>query len=142
MENKTRFFAGFHRNLFGSPPVSARDRLARKAREADRLCLTQLDALFGGVLPEWLRNYKAGGGANSRHATYTVLVTFWAFLSQVLDPDGCCRRAVTRVQMLCSELRLRNTENTEGQTQRIQRDGLIETKALALSGANRSNPPR
>ena len=107
MENKTRFFAGFHRNLFGSRPVTARERLARKAREADRLCLTQLDGLFGGILPDWLRNYKTGGGTNSRHSTYTVLVTFWAFLSQILDPDGCCRRAVTRVQTLCSALRLR-----------------------------------
>ena len=107
MENKTRFFAGFHRHLFGSRPVPAKERLARKAREADRLCLTQLGVLFGGVLPDWLRKYKTGAGANSRHATYTVLVTFWAFLSQVLDPDGCCRRAVTRVQTLCSTLGLR-----------------------------------
>lgn len=49
MENKTRYFQGFHRMLFGSRPVSPAQRLARKLREADRLCLSQLDVLFGGV---------------------------------------------------------------------------------------------
>jgi len=27
--------------------------------------------------------------------------TFWGFLSQVLEPAGSCRRAVTRIQTLC-----------------------------------------
>jgi hypothetical protein len=30
--------------------------------EADRLCLTQLDVLFGGVLPGFLRMYKSQSG--------------------------------------------------------------------------------
>ena len=106
MKNTTRFFAGFHRNLFGSRPVSQRCKLERKAREADALCLTQLDVLFGGVLPDFLRTYKTESGENSRRATFSVMVTFWAFLSQVLDRDGCCRRAVIRVQTLCSALGL------------------------------------
>lgn len=80
--------------------------MARKAREADALCLTQMHALFAGVLPPWLATFKAARGRNSRHCTYTTLVTFWAFLSQVLDADGSCRRAVTRVQTLCSALGL------------------------------------
>jgi len=45
---------------------------------------------------------------------YSTLVTFWAFLSQVLDPDGCCRRAVTRVQTLCSALKLRLPDEDTG----------------------------
>ena len=39
-------------------------------------------------------------------ASTRTLVTFWAFLSQTLDADGSCRRAVTRVQTLCSVLKL------------------------------------
>ncbi len=106
MDNKTCFFRAFQRQIFGSKPISRRERLARQVRAADSLCLSQLDGLFGKVLPLWLRSYKSGADPNSRHCIYTVLVTFWGFLSQVLDPDGSCRRAVTRIQTLCSALHL------------------------------------
>ena len=104
MAANTNFFPSFHRHLFGRPPVSERLLLQRKAREADQLCLTQLHTLFGAVLPPWLASYKATQGSNSRHRIYTPQVTFWAFLAQTLDADGSCRRAVTRVQTLCSAL--------------------------------------
>lgn len=106
MHGNTRFLPGFHHQLFGRKPVSHGTQMARKAREADALCLTQLHTLFEDVLPPWLATFKAARGTNSRHCIYTTLVTFWAFLSQVLDADGSCRRAVTRVQTLCSALGL------------------------------------
>jgi hypothetical protein len=106
MHGDTRFLPGFHHRLFGRKPVGSGTRLARKARQADALCLTQLHTLFEDVLPSWLATFKTARGANSRRCTYTTLVTFWAFLSQVLDPDGSCRRALTRVQTLCSALGL------------------------------------
>jgi len=106
MPATTRFFPGFHRQLYGRKPVGKRKELQRKAREADVLCLTQLHTLFEDVLPSWLATFKTMRGTNSRHSIYTPLVTFWAFLSQVLDADGSCRRAVTRVQTLCSALGL------------------------------------
>lgn len=106
MPATTRFFPGFHRQFFGRPPVGRRDQLRRAACAADALCLTQLHTLFEDVLPAWLATFKTSGGANSRRCIYTPLVTFWAFLSQVLDADGSCRRAVTRVQTLCSALGL------------------------------------
>jgi hypothetical protein len=106
MAERTQFFPSFHRQLFGRPPVSTRRLLERKAREANSLCLSQLHTLFEGALPSWLASYKSTQGANSRHRIYTPLVTFWAFLSQTLDADGSCRRAVTRVQTLCSALKL------------------------------------
>jgi hypothetical protein len=88
MKNTTRFFAGFHRNLFGSRPVSQRCKMERMARRADGLCLTQLDVLFGGILPGFLRTYKTESGVNSRRATFSVLVTFWAFLSHETGETG------------------------------------------------------
>lgn len=103
---RTPFFPSFHRCLFGRSPVGRKRLLERKAREADELCLTQLHTLFEGVLPSWLPSYKSAQGSNSRRRIYTPLVTFWAFLSQTLDADGSCRRAVTRVQTLCSALGL------------------------------------
>jgi hypothetical protein len=106
MHRTTKFLPGFHRRLFGRKPVSGGTQLARKARQADALCLSQLHTLFEDVLPAWLATFKTAHGSNSRHCIYTTLVSFWAFLSQVLDPDGSCRRAVTRVQTLCSALGL------------------------------------
>ena len=106
MPASTRCFPGFHHQLFGRKPVGRKEQLQRKARAADALCLTQLHTLFEGVLPSWLATFKTARGSNSRHCIYTTLVTFWAFLAQVLDPDGSCRRAVTRVQILCSALGL------------------------------------
>lgn len=66
------------------------------------------------MLPAWLSCYKAAQGANSRHRIYKQLVTFWAFLSQILDADGSCRRAVTRVQTLCSALGLELPDEDTG----------------------------
>jgi hypothetical protein len=106
MPASTRFFTGFHQQLCGRKPISGAQLLQRERHRADALCLTQLHTLFEDVLPDWLATFKAVRGANSSHCIYTLLVTFWAFLSQVLDPDGSCRRAVTRVQTLCSALGL------------------------------------
>jgi len=106
MPRSTRFFPGFHRQLCGRKPIGRREQLQRKVCEADALCLTQLHTLFEAVLPSWLATFKTADGANSRQRIYSTLVTFWAFLAQVLDADGSCRRAVTRVQTLCSALGL------------------------------------
>ena len=106
MPATTRCFPAFRHALFGRKPVCRSEQFRRKVKEADTLCLTQLHTLFEDVLPSWLATFKTARGTNSRHCIYTPLVTFWAFLSQVLDPDGSCRRAVTRVQTLCSALGL------------------------------------
>ena len=57
--------------------------------------------------------FKTSRGPNSRQY-YTTLVAFWAFLSQVLDDDGGCRRAVTRLQTLCCALKLRLPDEETG----------------------------
>jgi len=114
MAAHTKFFPAFHRHLFGRPPIGKARLLERKTLEADQLCLTQLHTLFAEVLPPWLSCYKAAEGANSRHRIYTPLVTFWVFLSQTLDADGSCRRAVTRVQTLCSALGLELPDEDTG----------------------------
>src|SRR5437773_162500 len=36
-------------------------------------------------------------GARWRDCVYTPLLTLWAFLGQVINPDGSCRAAVARV---------------------------------------------
>jgi len=114
MAAHTKFFPSFHLHLFGRPPLSGRQQVERKAREADHLCLTQLRTLFAEVLPPSLAGYKTSQGRNSRNRIYTPLVTFWAFLSQTLDADGSCRRAVTRVQTLCSALGMKLPDQDTG----------------------------
>ena len=100
MAASTPFFHGLRRSLFGRPPVSAAGVLRRATARADALCLRQLSTLLGGLLPDELLRFKSARGANSRQRFFTPVVTFWAFLGQVLDADGCCVRAVSRVQAL------------------------------------------
>lgn len=51
------------------------------------------DVLTAERLEQALREEKAAW----REATYTPVLTLWAFLSQVVHPDRCCRAAVARV---------------------------------------------
>ena len=37
-------------------------------------------------------------GINSRQRTYSLHLTFWAFLSQILSPGSSCREIVRKVQ--------------------------------------------
>jgi len=100
MGKKTSFLPGLHRALFGRPPVSTVEKLSRRRGELDELCLSQLTALFGAFLPAKLLDFKPASGANSRRRVYTPMVTFWAFLGQVLSPGSSCRKAVSNVQAL------------------------------------------
>ena len=98
----TCFFPAFNRAGLGRKPLSEALRLARQVRQLDALCLDHLETLLGAGLPHWLRHFKKPSGANSRKRTFTPVLTFWTFLSQVLDPAGSCRRALSRVQALCA----------------------------------------
>ena len=102
MKFLTCFFPLFNRAGLGRKPLPEAFRLARQVRHLDALCLNHLEALLGHGLPLWLRHFKQSAGANSRKRTFTPVLTFWTFLSQVLDPGGSCRRALSRVQALCA----------------------------------------
>lgn len=102
MSLTSAFFPGFHRAGLGRKPAAAQLRIALQTRKLDGLCLAHLETLLGNALPSWLRTFKAEKGVNSRKRTFTPILTFWAFLSQVFDPDSSCRRALSRVQALCA----------------------------------------
>ena len=59
--------------------------------------LTELRALFGGLIPD-ARWQRLTLGPPSRGRLFTPLITFWAFLSQVLSADSACRTAGRKVQ--------------------------------------------
>jgi hypothetical protein len=102
MRSIAMFFPDFHRAGLGRKPLSASSKLARQTRQLDACCLAELDALLGHALPSWLRVFKSSSGANSRKRMFTVAVTFWTFLLQVLDADGSCRSALAHVHALCA----------------------------------------
>ena len=100
MARNSSFFPGWNRLLFGRPPISSIEKCSRQRNELDQLCLAQLTALFGSFLPARLLDFKTSSGLNSRRRVYTPMVTFWAFLGQVLAPGSSCRKAVSNVQVL------------------------------------------
>jgi hypothetical protein len=88
---------------------------ARRRRlqiETLRAQFAQADGLpFADVLPpERLERALREEGARWREAIFSPVLTLWAFLTQVISPDGSCRAAVARVlawlvsqgQPLCS----------------------------------------
>ena len=53
-------------------------------------------------------------GAHSRHRDWSLEVTFWAFLYQVLGPACACREAVRKVQAWCQQRRRRVVSGETG----------------------------
>lgn len=102
MKHVTLFFPDFHRLGLGRKPLAASSHLGRERHRLDALCLNQLQVLCGHLLPGWLTCFKTASGRNSRKRVFTAALTFWAWLSQVLDPHSSCRRALCRVQSLCA----------------------------------------
>lgn len=105
MKYISALFPDFHRLGLGRKPLSQVSKLARQTRHLDACCLAELDVLIGHALPSWLRVFRASSGPNSRKRTFTVALTFWTFLLQVLDADGSCRAALAHVHALCAAKR-------------------------------------
>jgi len=87
----TLYLPGFSHRLYGSRPRKAGKALAGAADD-----LSGLGEVCGRFFPAKLLVTAKGG----RDRMFPVLVTFWAFLSQVLTRNGSCRDAVRRVQAL------------------------------------------
>lgn len=91
MPNITPFFKAFGPLLFGRVPRAQIEKVKRLES------LGELYELFGEFLPDHLLS-KSEEGPNSRERFFTPKVTFWAFVSQVLDVGSACRDAVRRVE--------------------------------------------
>jgi hypothetical protein len=85
MFTTTDLFGRFH-----SPRAPKALERARAAAPAE------LEQLFGSCLPPGLLS-QTDEGPNSRQRVYTVAVTFWTFLWQVLNPGSSARSAVRKV---------------------------------------------
>jgi hypothetical protein len=76
-----------------------------KLRSYRESSLSELMSVFGAWIP-FSRLQPKQEKANSRRRDYSLAVTFWAFLWQVLTPKTPCREVVRKVQSFCSELKL------------------------------------
>jgi len=97
MRQRTPFLPGISHHLCGRLKRSERDQLLERIERLRRDSLSRLCELFGSWLPRQLFT-ATPRGPNSRQRLYPVSLTFWAFLSQVLDPSSSCREAVRKVQ--------------------------------------------
>ena len=86
---KTPFFSAFGPLLFG--------RRAHRKLPVIEKDLGQLQSVFGTHLPKGSLA-RTKDGANSRQRLFSIEVTFWAFLFQILSPQCACREVVRKVQ--------------------------------------------
>lgn len=97
MKDTTPLFPEFHLETLRRKPRSSPQKLADEMTVLRQKSFSQLGECFGRFIPvEYLRPTQ--GGAHSRRRLFSRENTFWAFLSQVLDPDGGCREVVAKLQ--------------------------------------------
>jgi hypothetical protein len=87
---KTLYLPGFSHYLNGSRSRKAAQTLAKAGTQ-----MGGLSEIGGRFLPDDMLSTPKG----CRERVFTTWVTFWAFLSQVLDHTCSCREAVRRVQV-------------------------------------------
>ncbi len=110
MRNSTPFFAGFHQILFGRPPRSARKDLQAQVEALRGASLCQLAKLF----EPWVPPAQLAPTQKQRRRCFPVAVTFWAFLSQSLNPDSSCRETLRKVQGWCAAHKLGVPDSNTG----------------------------
>jgi hypothetical protein len=95
MVSSTPFFDAFGALLFGRAPRTTHAQFKSQLPRADSI--SALREAFGSMVPDTLLCPRPKGGA-SRQRLFSPLMTFWAFLSQVLSPNSACRDAVRKAQ--------------------------------------------
>ena len=94
MRNSTPFFAAFGPLLFGrAPRCRLRDLLGQWPQMPS---INQYMEAFGELIPQTLLA-RSKDKVNSRQRIFSPLVTFWAFLAQVLERGSSCRDALQRI---------------------------------------------
>ena len=89
--SSTPFFSALGPLLFGRPPCSELKKLRAQSTDS----ISELRKALGQFVPDALFGQDKRG---ARQRLFTPLITFWAFLSQVLSPESACRDAVRKAQ--------------------------------------------
>lgn len=94
MKNRTPFLPGISHLLNGRRSRGESERMREHAERLRQASLSRLCQIFG----RWLPADLLAGQPGSRQRSYPLSLTFWAFLSQVLNPGSSCREIVRKVQ--------------------------------------------
>ena len=86
MRNKEQYLPGMNHVLCGRPPKTSLAQMEEKLRSYRKSSLSDLMSVFGAWIP-FARLQPKAKKANSRCRDYSLAVTFWAFLWQVLTPQ-------------------------------------------------------
>lgn len=102
MRKQQRFLPGLNHTICGKPPRTPLAQLKSNLDAYRRSTLSDLIHVFGAWIPGSVFKAK-DKGLNSRRRDYSLTVTFWAFLWQVLSPSSACKQVVHRLQSFCME---------------------------------------
>ena len=94
MRSSTPFFAAFGPLLFGKARRSQINELLQE--NSPNRSLSEFQSAFGDLVPKALLALNASK-LNSRQRIFSPMVTFWAFLAQVLERGSSCRHALRRI---------------------------------------------
>jgi len=97
------FLPGIATTMSGRGHVTAAARRASDTFHRASLCA--LARIFRAWIPDTLLAPTVSG-SHSRKRVFSLPVTFWAFLSQMLTPDAPCRAALDKVIAWCALRRL------------------------------------
>lgn len=98
MKKLPPFLPGLSTKLHGRRRRRQLEILKQKRAEAIDATHAGLAALFHDILPsDWL----SSTAEDQRESIYTQVVVFWAWLSQVLEQNESCAKAVARVEGWC-----------------------------------------
>lgn len=95
MKNKTPFLPGIPTQLCGKQKRRQLEELREWLNTSLQSSVADYGVLFSHILP--IEELKSGS-KDARTRTYPEVVTFWAWLSQILECNGSCSKAVTIVQ--------------------------------------------
>lgn len=90
------FLPGLETTLCGRARAATLQRMHTHAQRLGRVSLSQLERIFGALVPARLIQPTASGH-HSRQRLLSLPVMFWAFLAQTLSPRTSCREALRKI---------------------------------------------
>lgn len=121
MNLKTPFLTGFSTKLCGSAKRALQASIRQKREKVLKKCLGAFARQFSQLVPPELLEKLS---RTKRRRVFCDPVTFWAWLSQVLECNDSCSAAVGRVQAWCieNELDVPSSETTAYCKARVKLD--------------------
>jgi len=93
--NKTNYLTNFPKTLFGSPKRKIQDKIRLRREKLLKESFGEIAILFQKWIPIEFLPDKA---SDKRQRVFTEVVTFWAWMSQMLKFNASCSAAVSIVQ--------------------------------------------